>query len=267
MGFGARSVISVKTIRNIFRAKQRTRRSHSAAPDPFFPGVGRWLWNEPRKQQEHTRRFNFKALEDAVIKAAGPGVGATHLRLEKLAEGASNKVFLGIVGKQRFIVKIPDAVVPPRLVTASEVATLDFLRSELHFPVPRVFSWCHSSDNPVGCEYIIMEEAPGRPLDAMWPSFDIPDKIAVVDEILSMQKRLIATANAFNGYGSLYFADDAAKLGISHHLPVSSAGARQYCIGPLAHQHFMAPVLESSGVDCGPCKFGGVVTAVWLLIR
>ncbi|ETI25848.1 hypothetical protein G647_02625 [Cladophialophora carrionii CBS 160.54] len=38
------------------------------------------------------------------------------MRVEKLAEGASNKVFLAVLGDQRLIVKIPDPVVPPRLV-------------------------------------------------------------------------------------------------------------------------------------------------------
>ena len=263
MGFG-RSVLSVK-LRNILRILQRTRLSQSSRSDPFFPTTGRWLWNELHKQREHTRTFNLKALEDVVIKTAGSRVGTAPVRLEKLAEGASNKVFLAVVGKQRFIVKIPDPVVPPRLVTASEVATLDFLRSELDLPVPRVFSWSDSCDNPVGCEYIIMEEAHGRPLNTMWSSLDIPAKLAVVDEVLSIQKRLIATRDIFTGYGSMYFAGDAAKLGISHHLTVPSVGARKYCIGPLAHQHFIGPGLTASGVDCGPCKFCGADMIVWLL--
>jgi hypothetical protein len=265
MGFGRSSVSAVKPIRNIFRTWQRSWLSRPAAPDPFSPSAGRWLWNEPRKNQEHTRKFNLKALEDVIIKAAGSAVDTAVVRLEKLAEGASNKVFLAVVGKQRFIVKIPDPVVPPRLVTASEAATLDFLQSELDLPVPKVFSWSDSSDNPVGCEYIIMEEAHGRPLNAVWSNLAIPDKLAVVDEVLSIQKRLIATRNIFDGYGSMYFADDVAKLGISHHLPVSSAGARKYCIGPLAHQHFIEPVLTASGVDCGPCKFQGADMVVRLL--
>ena len=265
MGFARRSVLSVKPTRNILRTLQRTRFSCSLVPDPFLPTTGRWLWNEHRKQQEHTRKFNLKALEDVIIKAAGSRAGAAPVRFEKLAEGASNKVFLAVVGKQRFIVKIPDPVVAPRLVTASEVATLDFLRSELELPVPRVFSWSDSSDNPVGCEYIIMQEAQGRALNTVWSSFDIPEKLAVVDEVLSIQKRLIATGHIFSGYGSLYFAGDAAKLGFSRHLPVSSSGAPKYCIGPLAHQHFISPALTASGVDCGPCKFCGGDMAIWLL--
>lgn len=120
-----------------------------------------------------------------------------------------------------------------------------------------MFSWSDSSDNPVGCEYIIVEEAHGRPLNILWSSLDVPDKFAVVDEVLSIQKRLIATRDIFSGYGSLCFAGDAAKLGISRHLPVPSAGAGKYCIGPLAHQHFTGPVVAASGVDCGPCKLCG----------
>ncbi|OAL37386.1 hypothetical protein AYO20_03235 [Fonsecaea nubica] len=241
-------------MRNLFRTWQRSRLGRSATRDLFSPTAGRWLWNEPRQRQEHTQTFDLKALEDVIIKAAGSALDPAFVRLEKLAEGASNKVFLAVVGKQRLIVKIPDPVVPPRLVTASEAATLEFLRSELDLPVPKVFAWSDSSDNPVGCEYILMEEAQGRPLNAIWPSLDIPDKLAVVDEVLSIQKRLIAASNVFDGYGSLYFADDVAKLGISHHLPVSSAGGRKYCIGPLANQHFVEPVLMASGVDCGPWR-------------
>lgn len=181
-------MLSVKPMRNIFRTWQQTRLSHSPAPNPFSPRAGRWLWNEPRKQQEHARKFNLKALEDVVIKAAGSVIGTTPVRLEKLAEGASNEAFLAVVDKKRFIVEIPDAVIPPRLVTVSEVATLDFLRSELGLPVPRVFPWSHSNDNPVGCKFIIMEEAQGRPLNPVWSSLGIPDKSAVVDEVLSIQK-------------------------------------------------------------------------------
>lgn len=79
------------------------------------------------------------------------------------------------------------------MVTASKVAKLDLLPSELDLPVPRVFSWSDSSDNPLGCEYIIMEEAQGRALNTVWSSLDIPEKLAVVDEVLSIQKRLIST--------------------------------------------------------------------------
>lgn len=244
----------IKPVRHIIHKLQRNRSSSSLATDLFFPSTGRWLWNDLRKHQEHSQNFDLKALKHVIVKAAGSSAGAAAVRLERLAEGASNKVFLAVVGEQRLIVKIPDPIIPPRLVTAGEVATLEFLRSELKLPVPKVFSWNDSADNPVGCEYIIMEEAPGRALNTLWSSLEIEEKLALIDEVLSIQKRLIATEHLFSGYGSLYFADDAAKIGFSQHLPVSSTQTKAYCIGPLAHQHFINPELTGYEVDCGPCK-------------
>ena len=100
----------------------------------------------------------MRALEDVAARAMGAEPCRGSIRIQKLAEGASNKVFIAIGHGQRAIVKIPDPVVPARFVTASEVATLEYLRTELAIPVPKVFAWSTTSDNPVGCEYIIMEE-------------------------------------------------------------------------------------------------------------
>lgn len=247
--------ITLKPTRFVLHVFRQTRSTCSLSQDLFCPTAGRWLWDEPRKQQDHTRKFDLKALEHVIIKAAGPNIGTSTFQIKKLTEGASNKVFLAVVGEQRLIVKIPDPVVPPRLATASEVATLEFLRSELGLPVPKVFSWSDSNDNPVGCEYIIMEEAQGRPLNTVWSALEIDEKFAVVDEVLSTQKRLLATKHLFSGHGSLYFLDDATRLGFPKHFPVSSTSSTQsYCIGPLAHEHFVEPPLAASSVDGGPCK-------------
>jgi hypothetical protein len=54
----------------------------------------------------------------------------------------------------RAIVKIPYWIaVTKRYVTASEVATLTFLRS-MGIPVPEVYGWSCTGENPVGVEYI-----------------------------------------------------------------------------------------------------------------
>lgn len=130
----------------------------------FVPTTGRWLWNEPQKLRQHTLRFNVKALKHVVANIAGLEGQSSGVELEKVAEGASNKVITATVSGQRFIVKVPDPLVPRRLVTASEVATLEFLRAELELPVPKVLAWSDSNDNTVGCEYVIMEEAVGQDL-------------------------------------------------------------------------------------------------------
>ncbi len=108
----------------------------------FLPTTGCWLWNEPQKLQQHILRFDVKALKHVVANIAGLEGQSGRVKLKKLAEGASNKV--------------PDPLVPRRLVTASEVATLEFLRVELELPVPKVLAWSDSNGNTVGCEYIVM---------------------------------------------------------------------------------------------------------------
>ncbi|KJK73544.1 hypothetical protein H634G_11202 [Metarhizium anisopliae BRIP 53293] len=46
----------------------------------------------------------------------------------------------------------------------SEVATLKFLKKHTSVPIPEVFSFSGSYDNPVGVPYILMSKATGRPL-------------------------------------------------------------------------------------------------------
>lgn len=44
---------------------------------------------------------------------------------------------------------------PPHYTTASEVATLKFLRNVLHVPVPEILAYSTNATNPVGAEYIL----------------------------------------------------------------------------------------------------------------
>ncbi len=68
-------------------------------------------------------------------------------------------------------------------MTASEVATLEFAREVLKLPVPRVITWSWEKQghpNPVGADYILMEEAPGIKLDERWMKFDRADDVVPV---------------------------------------------------------------------------------------
>jgi RIO-like serine/threonine protein kinase len=63
------------------------------------------------------------------------------------------------------IIKIPYWIsVPKSYATASEAATLTFLRSK-GVPVPEVYGWSSTTENPVGVEYIIMEHVSGVSAD------------------------------------------------------------------------------------------------------
>lgn len=223
--------------------------------DPLFsPTTGRWLWNDPQKLQQHTLRFDVQALKHVVAKTAGLEGQSGRVKVKKLAEGASNKVMTATVGRQRLIVKFPDPLVPRRWITASEVATLEFLRAELELPVPKVLAWSDSNENTVGCEYIILEEAGGQDLRKTWPRLDIKQRMSVVDQIIAIQERLLKGSKRFQGYGSLYFFEDAAKFKFRRQIKVSAKSSSRFVIGPLAHEHFMGSVLRESKVDSGPCK-------------
>jgi hypothetical protein len=80
-------------------------------------------------------------LEDVAATAMGAQPGKGAIRIRKLAEGASNKVFTATMWSGRVIIKVPDPVVPAHLVTVSEVATLRYLRTELEMPFPQVLAW------------------------------------------------------------------------------------------------------------------------------
>ncbi|KMK56576.1 hypothetical protein Y699_05491 [Aspergillus fumigatus Z5] len=124
----------------------------------------------------------------------------------------------------RVIAKIPNPYIPQKFVTASEVATLDFLRNEPGIPVPRVFAWSSKKDQPVGVEYIIMEKAAGNELSTSWPTMDISDKVDIVSRLADIQAKIAAVD--FGCYGSLFYRGDIEG---GFNVP---GIADQFCIGP-----------------------------------
>ena len=74
--------------------------------------------------------------------------------------GSYNKLFtLNFDDGEEAIACIPTALAGDPFTTASEVATLEFVREVLGIRAPRVFAWsADATANPVGTEYIIMEK-------------------------------------------------------------------------------------------------------------
>ena len=117
------------------------------------------------------------------------------LRLHrKIGEGGYNKVFrLVMQNGQKVIAKIPHPNAgPPHYTTASEVATMDFCRTVLDIPIPKVLGWSSTSQNPVGTEYILMEEAQGTPLHKVWNGLDIEVQRDMVYRIVDIEKKLLS---------------------------------------------------------------------------
>ncbi|CAG8835551.1 7347_t:CDS:2, partial [Gigaspora margarita] len=56
----------------------------------------------------------------------------------------------------------------PQWKTESEVAVMEYIRLYTNIPVPKVYYWNSSVNNPVVAEYILMEHIPGIHLCDIW---------------------------------------------------------------------------------------------------
>ncbi|CAN9184199.1 unnamed protein product [Alternaria alternata] len=140
---------------------------------------GRWLWNEREQLEARYRRFDVSSLKQAACQAVG---AHECVSFNKIGEGNYNKAYrLEMDDGQKIIAKVPHPNAgPPKLTTASEVATMEFARTILNIPVPRVLAWSATDQNPVQAEYIIMEEASGSQLHEVWQDLPLRKKSDII---------------------------------------------------------------------------------------
>ncbi|OAX77680.1 hypothetical protein ACJ72_08018 [Emergomyces africanus] len=211
--------------------------------DPLFNYTsGRWLWDEATHLRKRHQPFNVDGLKTVASKSVNARCCTS---ITKLSEGSYNKVFLLMMDNGvQAIARIPNPYLPPRVSTASEVATLDFLRTELDIPVPRVLAWSNNKDQSVEAEYIIMEMAPGEELGKSWMSMDISERVNIVSQLANIQAR--ACSIDFKSYGSLYYRGD-----IDGCLDIPGISDR-FCIGPSAAMSFWEAEREAMDKYRGP---------------
>ncbi|KAJ5927863.1 kinase-like domain-containing protein [Penicillium verhagenii] len=210
----ARSVTHIPSFRKPWAcSKQHTTcissRNHlSTNPlhEEFFRNTSRrWVFNETDRLSERYVKFRPTELQ----RIAGEAVQQDYCPdISKLAEGGFNKVFLLRARNAREVIaRIPTPIAgPPRYTTASEVATMDFLRTVLKLPVPEVWAYSTTSDNPVGAEYILMERVEGESLASRWLSLTTEEVKDVMTEIADIGRKIFDFH--FPAYGSLYYKKD-----------------------------------------------------------
>jgi hypothetical protein len=185
-------------------------------------------------------------------KAAASAIDAKEcLQVIKLPEGLFNRVFLLVMDNgSEVIARIPTAAAgPAHLVTASEVATMEFMR-DLGVPVPKVLTWSSNADNNVGAEYIIMENAQGIQLKKVWDIMSHKQKCSFLADLVSIEAKMLATSAG--SYGALYFNDDVPD-GI---LVRGKEGApTKFCLGPSVRRSFWEGEKAGMDIDRGPCIF------------
>lgn len=169
-------------------------------------------------------------------------------RIQKIAEGGFNKIFLvGTDDGCEVIARIPTPVAgPPCYTTASEVATMNFLRDVLQIPVPRILDYSVSSTNPVGAEYIIMERVHGESLASRWLSLSTEEVKDIMTQIANIEQKLFSFE--FPGYGSLYHSHDIKG---ERQLPLQVG---DYCVGAVATRQFWHDERAEMELDRGPCE-------------
>ena len=154
--------------------------------------------------------------------------------------------------QEEAIARIPTPIAgPPHYTTASEVATLNFLRNVLGLPVPRVLAYSATSMNPVGAEYIIMERIHGENLASRWLSLTTEDIKDVMTQLTLIEQKILSAH--LPGYGSLYHKHDIE--GVSR----IDMQVDDFCIGPVAKRQFWHGERLHMKLDRGPCEFTPIV--------
>ncbi|EDR13224.1 uncharacterized protein LACBIDRAFT_292455 [Laccaria bicolor S238N-H82] len=224
--------------------------------DLFRYTSGRWLNDEQRQQALRYQRFNVDALKSVAASSARAN-GVTDIR--KLAEGRCNKVFhIQLTEGAQVIARIPTPLSGrPHLVTASEVATMEFLRNRLGLKqVPRVLSWSsRSEDTPVGAEYIIMDVADGVELHSVWHQLSMKQRLRLVRQWTLFESKVIKAFSGSSGYGSLYYRKDVPAED-ARDVSVDGQTDQEFVLGPSTLQtgfwedRYGSP--EDVKLDCGP---------------
>ncbi|OGM47467.1 hypothetical protein ABOM_002621 [Aspergillus bombycis] len=212
--------------------------STRANPEDLFKYTsGRWLIDE---EQQLAQRYVKFHVDNLCSKAASVFSDSTRCMDLVKVEGNFNKAFLLTMDDGHEVVaKVPcPNAGPPSLTTASEVATLNFLRSRTSIPVPEVFAWNSDPTNSVGAEYIIMEKFPGVALGRKWDGMNMPERYEIISQIIRMETEL--RKMVLPAYGSLYLRDSLRSLPRDfqyHPLPADLDPDGLFCVGPSCHRN------------------------------
>lgn len=218
---------------------------HEGSDDFFTYTSGRWLWNEEYQLKQRSIHFDVQALQETAAHVTGAN---SCVEMSKLGEGNFNKNFLlKMENGIELIARIPHPNAgPAHFTTASEVATLSFLRDHLKINVPKVLGWSSkSSSTPVGAEYILMERAKGVELSARWETLDDADRARFLKELFPIEREL-AEIN-FPKHGCLYFKESLPNISNSDVI------FDRYAIGPTTSLAFWNETGDVD-IDRGPCK-------------
>lgn len=202
------------------------------------------------------RRLHFNIDELCNLVAKSVNRPPTELALvKKLAEGGSYRVFEAtFCDKSKVIVRLPyPCTIPREYGIASEVATIKFLR--LHgIPVPKILDWSSSTSNPLGSEYIIMEQVSGKELSETWHSMSFEERMSIVKKIVHLESLLFSIP--FPASGSLFLKGFLNPEINTVDIPNDHVNPRadKFCIGPSTEYLWWYQKRNELAANRGPCE-------------
>ncbi|OGM48875.1 hypothetical protein ABOM_002958 [Aspergillus bombycis] len=184
---------------------------------------GRFLVNEKHEISKRYAKFDLDAL--CTVVSSLPFVSSPISKIDKLEGGFNKALLMTAENGKEIITKIPcPTVVPAEYSTASEAASLEYVRSHTSIPVSNVLAWNSDFSNPVGSEYIVLEKVNGRQLISVWGEMGQLQQFKLIQNLVQLESQLASIE--FPGYGHLYFRH-SAKHG-SPVIPIND----DCCIGP-----------------------------------
>ncbi|KAK3691648.1 hypothetical protein LTR37_018527 [Vermiconidia calcicola] len=143
-----------------------------------------------------------------------------HLQIERdarcevafYAQGGFNKLYKIDTNERVAVMRIA-LPVDPKHKTASEVATIKFLRTKTKMPLPEIIAFDESNDNDLGLEWILMDFIPGCELRFAWRKMPMSKKELLVKQLAMYQSELLD--QTFEQIGSIHgiSEDGTAELG------------------------------------------------------
>lgn len=214
---------------------------------------GRFIHDEARQLAERYVPFNVAALKD-LVRATCRGrrvVGITKTMESKW----SKDLAIALEDGTQVMARLPTRLAPlPQYDVPSQVATMEYVRTRLGVPAPKVLAYSADTDtnaNPVGTPYILMEHPRGINLAFVWPELSDALKDALLVEWVQIEVRM--TAAISDGYGSIFYRHDVPTEQC-YDLYTGDRKEAEFVIGPYMDLQFWDGERRDLDIHRGPCE-------------
>ena len=151
---------------------------------------------------------------------------------------------------------------------------MEFARTVLSLPVPRVLAWDGTDRIAIGTKFIIMEEAKGSQLHDAWKDLSLRAKLDIIPKIVDVERKMLSISfdrmlpsfsmqkllqlMHINSIGSLYFNDSDIPNCEPATTNVDSREINEYIksrfyIGPIVRREFWEKGRSEMHQCHGPC--------------